>query len=1193
MNIGKITQAISEFGQKAADAVTKHIAKTDCEQIQEISSESSKATRALGLSKVIFKKADSSEGILKQNLKRLLEDLKEKNYENPLEIVKSLFKLITKDNLELANEMLGGGTNHAHISSILKNVQDKESIEEYTRLVRKINTSENLSKNLDKNELKYTIMQELCWYKDTKSEQFQKIKKLIELWLDNPKVSSEYRFNQYFREIIALKENPETIEEMLGMITQVYEEPRLIGNKNLKFNISGLISQRSEKAIKAKKAIIQEFLNNPEFEEQSKDNIGVILETINEHNGDIISTILKLINMPEHGSVRYNFYTIMRNCMREKNAKTMSGVLKKLTTEQRYLEDESMQRKMGYILARVSNSQDAKFIEEFFKLCDARPALKDANMGTVISEFNGKNFGFIRKYVNNQELYGNKSIRENIGSILKNIQKDKDTNGIIMPIFEQFKKTQDLGEVNIGEILANVNEKNFGFIQGFLSSKTLRSSEEFKSKLIKILELSDKNADIEPLEEFVLKTPPEKLAKLSSEDIINLSNLVSIENLKDLNEIPLAKKKSLLDFIISKNISVFKISEKYGDNYPILPKTKDEYCALLNRLVKSIGIQTKPLTRQQINIFNGRMFELSDFLAKISDKEFAGLEITQSYTKESFIKDILEKVKGLDEKELQKVYDYFGFEIKTVPNSGGKLGLVGYPVNLNNGEKLAQIKNPKTKDVINSIRENVILFSENNKIIASNPLIQEYLNELLRLAPELRTTINKAQHGTHDYDIIKHSLKVMSKVAQNPSYKQLSESDKKVMLLSSLYHDITKAEGKISPLHPQESAFDTFYIAKKFNLTRSEEVKLYTLIKHHEWLGDINKTTDEAARRAKIQSYAYDMQADNTFELAKILTEADLKGIKKDDSFYEYFKDDFARISKEVDKSIQQLRKTQPLLPTTKLPKADIISRAITKVNPDMSTNIKGLYKTPEGLIVIKFNEIEDWEALGFPKGTISKGIRTISESDKTPIDTGNIKFIVHGLDTETQLATFDALGLPDSDALLSVSYTERPESKYRFFRPQGIIVETDTNYIHGGGNTDKGSGYKKTIQTFKDQYIFGAKRQSDREYVSKLIKQALDMNDEEYLAFVNKYKNKSMLEIEPEEVREKLIKAMAQINSSTRLGNRNYNEMYISNPKITGIFAYSEDDKVGKVSDFMGKQEDFLKKYALENNMPFIIFGD
>ena len=84
------------------------------------------------------------------------------------------------------------------------------------------------------------------------------------------------------------------------------------------------------------------------------------------------------------------------------------------------------------------------------------------------------------------------------------------------------------------------------------------------------------------------------------------------------------------------------------------------------------------------------------------------------------------------------------------------------------------------------------------------------------------------------------------------------------------------------------------------------------------------------------------------------------------------------------------------------------------------------------------------------------------------------------------------------------------------------------------------------------------------------------------------------MLEIEPKEVREKLIKQFALINSDVRLGDREYNEMYVSNPKVQGVFAYPFlGDSVGNVVKFVDRQESFLKDYAKEKDVPLIVFGD
>ena len=765
---------------------------------------------------------------------------------------------------------------------------------------------------------------------------------------------------------------------------------------------------------------------------------------------------------------------------------------------------------------------------------------------------------------------------------------------------------------------------------------------EIEPNQIKIL-LSDNN-QLSPhqISKVNKKLGRDIVSKMSKDDLILAAQFIDIKDVNNINEMPAYAKKEFLKSLIACNEGLFNISDDMKKIFPMIPTKREEYCSLLPSIVRSLGIETNELKpEQRITMFNSSMGELSKSLAELSDTDFSKMTITQEYPKDKFILDVLDKIKALPRTERQKVYDYFGFELHHNKENETGFSITGYPVNLNNGKKLAQIEDPRTKVVVESLRPDVVRFSENNKIKCNNPKVEQFLNEVIEALPELRTTIGKKQHGNgenygHDFDIMQHSLKVMQKVAQDPKFETLNESDQKIMLLASLMHDITKSEGRVDKTHANYGSFDSFFITQKFNLSKEEEVKLHTVIKQHEWLEYVNSAKSPEQLTKRLQSVAYDLYQGNLFDMAEIFTHADLKAVKIDDSFHDTvegrsrigfdgnarsFGESANAYAERIRDYIKELQKSQPLLPQTKIPRASRINEAITQVKSDGSTNIKGVYKDNDGLIVIKYNEVEDWEAIGFPKGSISHGIE-IKKGEKgdaelsEDVNTGNIKFFVHGLDYSNQLAKFDAFSLVDSDALLSVSYAERPESKFRFFRPQGVLLDVNSKYIHGGGNTDAGSGCGKNIAEFKNNYIFGGHRESDRLYVSKLIKEATGMTDEQYVDFVEINKDRPIQDIEPAEIRDKIIKAFATINSNTRKGKREYNEMYISNPnEVMGVFAYSIDynEKIANPIDFLnrssiGKYErgyglvkdisvkertEFLRQYALERNLPFIIFGD
>ena len=73
--------------------------------------------------------------------------------------------------------------------------------------------------------------------------------------------------------------------------------------------------------------------------------------------------------------------------------------------------------------------------------------------------------------------------------------------------------------------------------------------------------------------------------------------------------------------------------------------------------------------------------------------------------------------------------------------------------------------------------------------------------------------------------------------------------------------------------------------------------------------------------------------------------------------------------------------------------------------------------------------------------------------------------------------------------------------------------------------------------------------------------------------------------------------KVFATLNSNIRIGDRAYNEFLASNPKdIMGVYAFPEqhwwwsDDPIEILS--AEKYDDF-KEYALERDIPFVMFGD
>ena len=1053
----------------------------------------------------------------------------------------------------------------------------------------------------------------------------RKGKILDEVLLNNTLMSNEtfmeyfgkllnYTKNQYqadfFNKITENKElyeNENFMKQSVTTMEMIYKEDiaakkinfinKLLADKNLlknetfmKYagNITGSIDNSYNEKLVDKIMKTPELYNNEDFLKKAKYLIAVCN---NEKQAELANEIISDEKFYNNKIFMDYVYKLMKSLDNDDKIK----MLKKIMTDENLCRNNDFLSSVALFFAQVKTQEQIELLNKVFsleKIPDNSSFLRGVGYCIVNVDDSFKK-DTINRFLEDKELLENEVFLDNIQTIIEN------------------SKTNEEIETNI-KIL---KDKQLTYTQ----------KELILAKDIDYSEIQKLNAVI----------GLDNAAKLPAYETRLASKFVDLYKKQNINEIPIKIKRDLLKNLTAAKEGYFRISDEMQEMFPLLPSKLEDYCLLFPSIVNSLGIETDTLNNSEITDFYNNIFNLADSLSDISDDEFKNIKISQNFSKDDFINNILDNIKELSPSERQKVFDCFGFELHRNKNASFKssdgtgYSITGYPSTINNNAKLAQIKNPHTKIVINNINNIVSDFLNNNPVFCTDKNLEKNLNTLIKFLPELRPAIGKIQagmygtEGSHQFDILQHSLKVMQGIVQNPQFNNLNDSDKKILLLASLLHDITKTEGFTDRHHPDNSSFDAFFITKKFKLSKEEEIKLYNLIKHHEWLGFVNRSSDLSEQTSLQQSVAYDLRHDNLFELSLIFTHADLKGVN--DEFHDVLNE--KRISKadgitrsygnaadfhaeNIRKYINELKKSQPLLPVTKLPKADMIEKAIKIVNQDGSTNIKGVYKDKDGLIVLKFNELEneDLEKIGFPKGSTVKGISSFTNLGDM-VDTGNVKFFAHGLDFPNQLVKFDAFSLVDSQVLLSASYAERPESKSRFFRPQGVLLDCDTKYVHGGGNTDSGSGCGKFIEEFKQNYIFGGKREPDRNFISDLIKNTLKLNDEEYLQFVKKNENKSFNEIVPEEDRIKLIKAFAKIHSNKRDGNREYNEMYISNPKPPmAVFAYNEDfeETIHNPVEFLNRtvsynpnfmpvkdRTGFLREFALKNNLPFFIFGD
>lgn len=693
--------------------------------------------------------------------------------------------------------------------------------------------------------------------------------------------------------------------------------------------------------------------------------------------------------------------------------------------------------------------------------------------------------------------------------------------------------------------------------------------------------------------------PKETLAKFVNEsDALTCVNFSKFAGKTSISELSMAEKKELLRNLIERNTSVFGNGIN-NELFPLLPKNKDEYCALLKKLAGSIGIQAKPLTKAQKTAFDAG---IDAIVRDIQRLNLDDVQISLSAkSRKAFIKEVSKAMESLKPSERMKIMDYFGFELADIAvKEGSKTGKItvlrGYPVSIENKEKLAEITNEGTRKALEKVRKIVEEFSVGNKIkltaqpgVVITPEIAKFeddLNKILEGLPELRTIIGKAQHKTHSYAVDGHTLRVLQGVVSDPEFAKLSASDKKVLTIASLLHDVTKTEKIADKLHPIESAFDAFYMTEKLGLSENERLKIYELISSHEWLGRMNKGKKTPAEIQRIaQDVAFETRHSNTFDLAEILCKADIMAVQKNGAYYTPDKAKALQDrAKDVRRWLDRIHHSEIFLPQTRMPSA---SDAL-KAGGAVKKSANGV--TNAVIFMDKISDGEDLAKYGFAPGTTKK----------------NWRALVHALADKDNLSAVDTFSLVDADALLSTSYIDAFD--YRTYRKHGLILDVAMSDIQAGYKQDFGSGYGKSIELLKADYLFRGERKCPikgwyrrdrteyRDYISNCIKQkmgtkisrdkTIPMSDDEYVKLLERFKGcKSITDIEKidKSFADKLREIFDSMENGKRHGGRQYNEILVTRPKIQGVYAYGQSYESVPL---------FLRKYAEEHNLPVIIFG-
>jgi hypothetical protein len=416
---------------------------------------------------------------------------------------------------------------------------------------------------------------------------------------------------------------------------------------------------------------------------------------------------------------------------------------------------------------------------------------------------------------------------------------------------------------------------------------------------------------------------------------------------------------------------------------------------------------------------------------------------------------------------------------------------------------------------------------------------------------ELEGELNKITQAFPELKIDTDNIKTLQEVVKDSSYKFLNDSDKHILQLAVLFHNIDKDSA-------QDSAFDAYMMVERLGIPNSDEIKLHSVINYQDW----RKAENEGAAK----DIAYGFRKGNSFELAKILSDSKLKAKMLNPP------DDKNISANLIEKYIKKIQSTAIPLPQTKIPKASQlkIGQGIKEVE------VNGIKNK-----VIYMNQKPDFETAGFEKGTKQDNFYSLVHAFDDNDDYADNNGYAWGVDGK--IAQFMSLKNIETDNLLSTSLI-KPDD-YRVFREQGFILDVDYDDIGAAYYMDFGSGLQKNLEDLKGDYLF-RNEQQERNYISDKLKEALGNTDEQYIGLMSRIQQcRSITDIEKADKKaaDAMQKLFKEMENGKRANGRQYNEILVTHPKVQGVFAYDED-----VSQIPEK----LRKHAEENDLPIIIFG-
>lgn len=673
--------------------------------------------------------------------------------------------------------------------------------------------------------------------------------------------------------------------------------------------------------------------------------------------------------------------------------------------------------------------------------------------------------------------------------------------------------------------------------------------------------------------------------------ILNFSHSIAINFLFLFNNKEHRKKIRFMDMKVNSSLkannskwfsSVLQMKPSFcGGLNPNLKVVKTDVFQLNQNVLCGVSLEH---VREFFKVFSPRNLETKNIILNADFDKYLKEGIPLKYARKDFISDVDSLLKSLG--PIQKKRFCQKLCISPKFDKGGCF--VSY-------EGVPELKklNFKNKSEIQAL-DLFEKFIYKNEFVSENAGLNKVMNAIIRCYPEFINAVGKKQHdfkhpvtgvATLNKTVDVHIMDVFKAFLLNPKYDSLSDMGKTVAFHQIIFHDLAKIENVLDKSHPEHSAEIAKNAIERVKMPIEVKNRIVFGVKWHHWLEEYSVGIP-VGQRTSPEEIAVRFRHPEDYEIAKILTESDLKGVNQ--AFYDVYGGQLSNEKLEpIEAVMRQIHSTGAIL---------MPSRIVNKNKiPEVVFNGSKYHV----LDLTKFDNNVDMEKFGFPRATKKEDLRFVAHFlPESAFD--DIALAKAMSEPEGCIATYAQNILKSAQktegGLFSASFISPDVKKSFGHRGIGLSFNVNNFNVATARNFDQFSSSNKNFINF----VMGAtsKFNNSRVFLRNFLLEKLEdkfgiINYNEYMELFNKLANKKYIsqinrdvsvgdkKLLAEDLKNAIINTQDEL---LRMPRNDQNEVLLYQPEVSSIVCKT---------DSLDNIPDKILKLSKEENLPIILIGE